>query len=59
MSEKEKSQDQVGKFKRAARDLGCDEDEAAFDRALRDIARRIPSVTPPKYEPDEFDAQSD
>lgn len=25
------------KFKRVARDLGCDEDEAAFDRALKQM----------------------
>ena len=25
------------KFKRAARELGCDEDEAAFDRALKQM----------------------
>ena len=28
---------QVEKFKRAARELGCDEDEAAFDRALKQM----------------------
>ena len=28
---------QSEKFKRAARELGCDEDEAAFDRALKQM----------------------
>ena len=28
---------QSEKFKQAARDLGCDEDEAAFDRALKQM----------------------
>lgn len=28
---------QAEKFKQAARDLGCDEDEAAFDRALKQM----------------------
>ena len=30
---------QTEKFKRAARELGCDEDEAAFDRALKQMKR--------------------
>ncbi len=38
MSEKEKSQSD--KFKRAARELGCDEDEAAFDRALKQMKKQ-------------------
>ena len=29
---------QVGKFIEAARELGCDEDEAAFDESLRKVA---------------------
>ncbi len=28
---------QAEKFKRVARELGCDEDEAAFDRALKQM----------------------
>ncbi len=28
---------QAEKFKQAARELGCDEDEAAFDRALKQM----------------------
>jgi len=31
--------DQVEKFKAAARKLECDEDEAAFDERLKQIAR--------------------
>ena len=30
-------QSQADKFKRAARELGCDEDEAAFERALKQM----------------------
>ena len=33
----EKDQSQSDKFKQAARELGCDEDEAAFDRALKQV----------------------
>ncbi len=40
--------DQIDRFKALARELGCDEDEAAFDAALKKIAE-----TPhqPKHEP--------
>ena len=31
--------DQIDKFKAAARDLECNEDEAAFKRSLRTIAK--------------------
>ncbi len=31
---------QIDRFKEAARALGCDEDEAAFDEKLRVIAKR-------------------
>lgn len=34
--------DQIDRFKEAARALGCDEDEAAFDTALRQIASYKP-----------------
>lgn len=34
--------EQVEKFKEAARELGCDESEEVFDRALRKIAKREP-----------------
>jgi len=37
---------QSAKFKRAARELGCDEDEAAFDKRLREIAK----ASPPKQQ---------
>jgi hypothetical protein len=33
---------QIDRFKEAARQLGCDEDEAAFDEKLRQIARQKP-----------------
>jgi hypothetical protein len=32
------NQDQVAEFKRAAREIGCDESEAVFDRALGKVA---------------------
>jgi hypothetical protein len=35
-------QTQAAKFKQAARDLGCDESEEAFDEKLRVIARQKP-----------------
>jgi hypothetical protein len=37
---------QSAKFRDAARALGCDEDEAAFEKRLRKIAK----ATPPKGE---------
>jgi len=33
---------QIERFKETARQLGCDEDEAAFDEKLRQIARAKP-----------------
>ena len=32
--------EQIDRFKEAARQLGCDEDEAKFDEKLREIARQ-------------------
>ena len=40
------SKNQSAKFKDAARELGCDEDEAVFDERLRKIAKATPP--PPK-----------
>lgn len=37
---------QVQRFKEAARALGCDEDEAAFDETLRALASRKPKPRP-------------
>jgi hypothetical protein len=39
----EKAALQYDRFKDAARQLGCDEDEAHFDEALKKIARHKPS----------------
>jgi hypothetical protein len=39
---------QVEAFRRVARELGCDEDEAAFEERLRKIAKATPSTTVPK-----------
>jgi hypothetical protein len=39
---------QIERFREMARELECDEDEAAFDAALRKIAT---APTPQKYEP--------
>jgi hypothetical protein len=36
---------QSDKFKEAARSLGCDEDPAHFDAALKKVARHKPSET--------------
>ncbi len=41
---------QIERFKEAARALGCDEDEAAFDEKLKAIARQQPKGAP-KHEP--------
>ena len=37
MRPEDDNRSQSDKFKQAARDLGCDEDEAAFDRALKQM----------------------
>jgi hypothetical protein len=39
---------QYERFKELARELGCDEDEAKFEAALKRISE---APTPPKYEP--------
>lgn len=36
------SQSQIERFREAAREHGCDEDEAAFDEKLKRIARQKP-----------------
>jgi hypothetical protein len=36
------SENQLAKFKKAAREIGCDEDEAAFEERLRRIAKAPP-----------------
>jgi hypothetical protein len=41
-------QTQIDRFKELARELGCDEDEAAFEAALKKVAE---AAQPPKYEP--------
>ena len=42
MTEKEKFQ--IERFKETARQLGCDEDEKAFDEKLARIARKKPAT---------------
>jgi hypothetical protein len=37
---------QSDKFKAAARELGCDEDEAAWDERLKKIAQQKPKESP-------------
>jgi hypothetical protein len=41
-------QRQSDKFKEAARELGCDEDEARWDERLRKIASQKPKDAPEK-----------
>ena len=43
-----KADAQSEKFKDAARELGCDESEAAFDDKLRVIAKQKPKEPEPK-----------
>lgn len=43
---KEGASEQLERFKEAARALGCDEDEAAFDDKLKAIARQKPKAEP-------------
>jgi hypothetical protein len=42
------SHDQLQRFKELARELGCDENEAAFESALKKLAEAKPL---PKHEP--------
>lgn len=44
-SGKTKDKSQRERFIEAARDLGCDEDEEAFDKALRKIASEKPPAS--------------
>ena len=39
---KAKSKEQIQRFIAAARELGCDDDEGAFDKALGTVARAAP-----------------
>lgn len=41
------SLEQIERFKQTARDLGCDEDEAAFDEKLMALAKRRDGHKPP------------
>lgn len=47
-----KTDSQIDKFKQAAKDAGCDTDEAAFDSALEKIAKanekQDQSASPPR-----------
>ena len=47
-----KKQGQIERFKDVARELGCDEDEAAFDRALK-------QMKPPADWPENTDQPAD
>ena len=42
---------QLRKFSEAARELGCEEDESAFDEKLRAIARQRPKPEGEKPKP--------
>lgn len=42
-----KSESQVEKFKRTARELGADEDEAEFDKNLRQVVKPAPKKDSP------------
>jgi hypothetical protein len=43
MAKKKSDESQVERFKEAARMLGCDEDEAAFEARLKKIAAAPPA----------------
>ena len=43
-------QPQSDKFKQAARDLGCDEDEGRWDETLKRVAKHKPAPEPEKPE---------
>jgi hypothetical protein len=47
MSKTTEKTSQIDKFKDAARDLGCDDDEASFDDKLRQVAKPKPETEKP------------
>jgi hypothetical protein len=47
-TEKQKTNDQLAAFRKAARDAGCDDNEERFQEALRTVAKAKPSVKNPK-----------
>lgn len=42
----ERENQQIERFKQAARELGCDEDEARWDERLRKVAKKGPRPSP-------------
>jgi hypothetical protein len=46
-SESKTEQSQVERFKAAARDLECDEDEARWDATLKKVAKQKPAQDKP------------
>jgi len=46
MNGTEAQQSQLGKFKQAARDLECDEDDARWDERLKKVAKHKPVEKP-------------
>lgn len=61
MTAKPHRETQHDRFKQLARELGCDEDEAAFDRALLKVAKSdpIPKHVPKKRKKDEKPSDAD
>lgn len=47
MPDNNKGESQAEKFKKAARELGTDEDEARFDAVLKKVAKPSPQVASP------------
>ncbi|MGA3310208.1 MAG: hypothetical protein ABSD08_16605 [Xanthobacteraceae bacterium] len=47
---KEKDQDQVKAFRKAAREFGCDDNEERFQDALRAVAKQKPKPTSPRID---------
>ena len=49
-NENKEKQPQAEKFSKVARELGCDEDEAAFDEKLRKVSKPDPKGSIKKEE---------
>jgi hypothetical protein len=47
---KQKPEDQVKAFRKAARDLGCDNNEERFREAVQTVAKHKPKAEKPKQE---------
>lgn len=51
MAKKQQGKEQIDKFRDAARELGCDESEEAFDEALKRLGKSTTRPNPKSKKP--------